>query len=262
MEANIISSYPRLKLSYRRDVERRLHELLWLLKTRYTNIKFLGEKPVNPSRLFSTQKYLESDKLGIVLRSILFHGYNAPIIVIRGYKSRLYVLDGHHRARVSLWLRISVNSFILDIPDYRRDDAVLIKDMELINPPNTPSIPLVMIWRHMANTIHSLEKIHGKTAIIWKERIPIEKLIATQKIIQSRITEKYILDEPILVYDYKNEKYVIDGHTRTCTNLLLGRKHVDAIVFSFEEKIGLLSTSERLGKPRFTMEFCKPCKWV
>lgn len=260
MEASIISSYPRLRLSRRRDVERRLHELLWLLKTLYTNVKFLGEKPINPSQLYSTQKFLESDKLGIVLRSMLLHGYNAPIIVIRGWKSKLYVLDGHHRARVSLWLRISINSFILDIPDYRRNDAVLIKDMELVNPPDTPSAPLIKIWRHMANTIYSLEKIHEKTAIIWKEKIPINELIATQKIVQSQIREKNILDEPILVYDYNNEKYVIDGHTRTCTNLFLGREIVDAVVFSFDEKIGLLYTSDKLGKPRFTIEFCKPCR--
>lgn len=260
MEANTISSYPRLKLSHRRDVERRLHELLWLLKTLYTNIGFFGEKPVNPSQLYSTQRFLESDKLGIVLRSMLFHGYNAPIIVIRGWKSKLYVLDGHHRTRVSLWLRISINSFIIDIPDYRRDDAILIKDMELVNPPNAPTASLIRIWRHMANTIYFLEKIHGKTAIVWKEKIPISELIATQKIIQSRIREKHILDVPILVYNYNNEKYVVDGHTRTCTNLLLGRETVNAVVFSFDERIGLLYTSEKIGKPRFTIEFCKQCE--
>jgi hypothetical protein len=239
----------RLRLSTRRDVERRVHELIWILRDKYRDIRLVGERVFNPLNLYSTQKYLESDKLGLVLRETLFHGYNAPVIVIRGKASRYYVVDGHHRVRVMLWLGQGVKGFLLDIPGYEPQYSTRINNIELINPPEKVSSPIINTWKHMVNIIHFLEKKHGRIAYVWREKILIEKLVPTEKIIGARIES--LVDEPILVYKYNNKYYVIDGHNRVYKAMLNGVKQVDAVVFTLNTRIGIIETAERIGLKSF-----------
>ncbi|ABN69310.1 ParB domain protein nuclease [Staphylothermus marinus F1] len=245
----------RLRLSSRRDVERRLREIIWILKDKYKTIQYIGEKTLDPITLYSTQKYLESDKMGLVLKEVLFHGYDSPIIVIRGSMSRYYIIDGHHRARVMLWLRRRVKSLILNIPGYKPRVSIPIWEIELFNPLEKISSWL-NTWRHMVNIIHFIEKKHGGIAYIWKDKLVIRELITTQKIVPP--PSRKIVEEPILVYNYNKEYYVIDGHTRACTKLLRGEESILSVVFTLEKKIGLVDTAIRLGKQKFSGEICSP----
>ncbi|ADI31752.1 ParB N-terminal domain-containing protein [Staphylothermus hellenicus] len=253
----------RLRLSSRRDVERRLREIIWILKDKHKTIHYIGEKTLDPTTLYSTQKYLESDKMGLVLREVLFHGYDSPIIVIRGIMSRYYIIDGHHRARVMLWLRRKVKSLILNIPDYKPRVSVPIWEIELLNPPEKISSWL-NTWRHIANIIRFIEKKHGGIAYVWKDKLVIKELISTQKIVPAH--PRKIVEEPILVYNYSKDYYVIDGHTRACTKLLRGEETILSVVFTLEKKIGLIDTAIKLGKQRFSEEICSrlspPCHSV
>jgi len=245
----------RLRLSTRRDVERRLHEIIWILRDKYRVIRFVGERRIDPYTLFSTQKYLESDKLGLVLREVLYSGYYAPIIVVRGKNARYYIIDGHHRARVYLWIRTKINSFILDIPEYEPREKYHIWEIDLINP-NEPIPVWLSIWKHMVNIIHFLEKKHSRVARVWKEKLLIKKLLPTEKIYYREMPSE--IREPILVYHYDNRYYVIDGHNRVCSKLLKGMEDIEAIVFTLDTMIGLVKTAEKIGLREFSFETCRP----
>ncbi len=250
------SSIKRLRLATRRDAERRLHEIYWLMKQSYTNIIVEGERILDPFNLYTTQEYLESDKLGLVLRETLLHGYNVPIIVVRGRVGRLYILDGHHRARVATWLRSMIKAYILNIPGYHKPWAKPITSIKTINPPITIDDPVLNTWRHIVNIISFIEQSHNKTPRLWMDKLKITNLYATQQLLEHSIPEK-IIDEPILVYLVNNEYYVIDGHTRACLKLINGEESIRSLVFTIGETIGIIETAKLIGKPRISIDYCR-----
>lgn len=244
----------RLRLDTRRDIERRIPFILRYLGREYT-VKLVGYRRLDPLRLYSTESALESDKLGLVLRAVLYEGYDAPIIAILGYGGRLYIYDGHHRSRVYLWLERLVDAYLIEARGYRPRISIPLAKTPVINPPQRPSGE-VSVWMHMVNVIFFLERRHNILARVWRERIPVERLHATQPLAKP-VTKPYDkATPPILAYWFDGEYYVVDGHTRVCSALLSGRTHVDAIVFTLHKKIGLIRTSEALGKPRFSKEYC------
>ena len=248
------SSLKRLKLIEERIVERRLYEIKRLLSRQYS-VRFIGKKSLRPDILYSTESSLESDKLGLVLKSILFDKYYAPIIVIRGKHGKLYILDGHHRARVYLWLRELVDAYLLEALAYTPRVSVPLRDIAIVNPPVNVGEPYRTL-RHMVNIIHFLEKRHGLIARVWRERIYIHSLYATQSIVRMMERSSKEPSIPPLIYRYKNEYYVLDGHSRICAIMLSGWDMVDSIVFTLSREIGLIKTCYALGKPKFTKEFC------
>ena len=252
------SSLKRLKLIEERIVERRLYEIKRLLSRQYS-VRFIGKKSLRPDILYSTESSLESDKLGLVLKSILFDKYYAPIIVIRGKHGRLYILDGHHRARVYLWLRELVDAYLLEALAYTPRVSVPLRDIAIVNPPVNIGEPYRTL-RHMVNIIYFLEQRQGLLARVWRERIYIHSLYATQSIVRARGEFSEELKIPPLIYRYKDEYYVVDGHSRICSILLSGWDMVDTIVFTLFKEIGLIKTCYALGKPRFTKDFCTRSK--
>ncbi len=251
----------RLRLATRRDVERRLHELYWILREIYRgDIIVEGEKTLDPGNLYTTQPSIESDKLGLVLRKTLLEGYSVPIIVVRGYKGYLYILDGHHRARIALWLRLLVKAYVLNIPLYKpRLRSLPIKMIEFVNPPETVYDPVINTWRHMVNIIHFIEKKHGLIAYVTRNRLNLEELYATQKTITPKYIPPGILNEPILVYRYGGEHYIVDGHTRACIKLLLyNTGDIEVVEFTLDDKrIGLIDSAIKIGKPRLSRDWCR-----
>ncbi len=244
----------RLRLIEEHMVERRLYEIKRLLSRRYS-VRFIGRKSLCPDILYSTESSLESDKLGLVLKAILFDKYYAPIIVVRGSHGRLYILDGHHRARVYLWLRELVDAYLLEALAYSPRVSVPLKDIAIVNPPVNLGEPYRTL-RHMVNIIHFLEQRHGLLARVWRERIYIYRLYATQQIVRIKKGSPETLWIPPLIYRYRDEYYVVDGHSRICSLLLSGTNIVDSIVFTLSREIGLIRTSKTLGSPRFTEVFC------
>ncbi len=236
-------------------MERRLHEIYWLLKQIYGDIIVEGEKILNPAGLYTTQRYLESDKLGIVFRETLLYGYNAPIIVVRGRHGRFYIIDGHHRAKVALWIRSLVKAFVLNIPSYHRGSAVPISAIKVINPPNTVHEPIIDTWRHMVNIISFLERKHSRTPRVWFETLEITSLYATQPYV-SHMIPKDIFREPILVYEHMGEYYVIDGHTRACARLMSGEEKAESVVFTLNEEIGIMKSAVKIGMPIIDRDYC------
>ncbi len=252
-----MSSSNRLRLSTRRDIERRLYELYWLLRNEYPDIRVEGEKTLDPYMLYTTQLFLESDKLGVVLKKTLLEGYNVPIIVIRGSMGRLYILDGHHRARVALWLRTLVKAYVLNTPRYKpRLETIPLTRIEFINPPISVEDPVINLWRHMVNIIHFLEKKHKRIAFVSRDKVELGKLYVTQKKPVIRKLPEQVLDEPILVYSYHGEYYLIDGHTRACLKLLNGSREVLAVAFTLNKAIGIMDTAKKLGYQRLTSTWC------
>ena len=244
----------RLSLIKEYMVEERLYDIKRLLSRKYS-VRFIGKKSLRPDILYSTESSLESDKLGLVLKAILFDKYYAPIIVIRGKEGKLYILDGHHRARVYLWLRELVDAYLLEALAYSPRVSVPLRDIDIVNPPVNIGEPYRTL-RHMVNIIHFLEQRQGLLARVWRERIYIHNLYATQPIV--RVREKFPeeLKIPPLIYRYKDEYYVVDGHSRICSILLAGWDMVDSIVFTFTKEIGLMKTCHTLGMPKFTIDFC------
>ena len=250
------SSRPtRLRLATRRDIERRLHEIFWLLRQKYTGIFVEGEKLVNPWTLYSTQKYLESDKLGLVLRETLLNNYDPPIIVVRGRGGRKYVIDGHHRARIALWLRENIRAYVLNIPLYKPQLEIPIYGLEFIHPVQHIGDPIISLWMHMVDVVRLFEKIHGAIAKITLREISISELIITQPEIHVHKVNA-CLGEPILIYEYMEKYYIVDGHTRACIHYRLGNKTIRSIVFTLGKQIGLIKTAESLGNRKISERTC------
>ncbi len=248
-------AFSRLKLDTWRDIERRIPYIIKFLSRDYT-LRFAGKRRLNPRRLYSTESGLESDKLGIVLKAMLYEGYDAPIIAILGYMGRLYIFDGHHRSRVSLWLDKLVDAYLIEAPSYKPRIMIPLKDTPIVNPPVTPNDPAAATWKHMINIIGFLEARHKSIAKLWREQVSIGNLIATQPLAKP-VTKLYGPDvPPVLVYKYYDKYYVVDGHTRVCAALLSGCNKVEAIVFTLNKPIGLIETSKYFGEPRFTSSYC------
>ncbi|MEM0003865.1 MAG: chromosome partitioning protein ParB [Desulfurococcaceae archaeon] len=216
---------------------------------------FLGQRVYDPRTLLLTQEYLESDKLALVLRSVLFEGYNVPIIVITGKNGKHFVVDGHHRVLVYAWLRRRVLGYTLLIPKYSPRVARTLLEVNVINPINTPVE--LFCWRHIVNTTRFIEKQHGILAEVWFEEIPITKLKPTEPPIHgSPKPHESSLNCPILVYKLNNEYYVIDGHHRVCVKLLAGEKNISSLVFTLGKEIGLVRTARTIGCIEFNEEYC------
>ncbi|MEM4435764.1 MAG: nuclease [Thermosphaera sp.] len=250
-----MSRSERLRLSDRRDIERRTLEIASILRERGYTPVVMGEFIVDPLELKTTQTHIESDKLGLVLKKTLFEKYSAPIVVVVGKNATKYIIDGHHRALVSLWLRQPVKAFLINTPAYIPGFSTSLHKVKFINPADTPRE--LMVWRHMVNTIHFLEEVHDLIAHLWFEDIKLTELKPTQRLVDAMAGVQAIVDEPILVYNYRGSYYVVDGHKRVCKNLLLDRERILAIVFTLDgAKIGIVERAEIIGDI-FTKEACR-----
>jgi len=253
-------SLSRLKLATRRDVERRVGELVEFYRETYGSALFIGERTYYPRELVLTQSHIESDKLGLVLRSVLFEAYRVPIIVVTGEKNKHYVVDGHHRVIVYSWLDWRIPGYTIIVPGYKPRIEKNIIEVESINPQDTP-IEL-SCWRHIVNTIRFFEKQYGILARVWLENLRVAQLKPTEPPIRDPSPHPSSQYCPILVYKYISEYYVVDGHHRVCFKLVQGENTIQSIVFTLEnQEVGLIKTARRLGHAYFTLEYCgKPVK--
>lgn len=250
-----MDSASRLRLASRRDVERRVVELLDFYRSEYGSCVFIGERSYTPHNLYFSQSYVESDKLGLVLKAVLFNGYRVPIIVVVGDKATQYVVDGHHRSIVYAWLGWRIPGLTIIVPKYKPRLMKTILDLELLNPPDTPSE--LACWRHIVNTVRFLEKQHGLYARIWLESIDIGKLKPTEPPIISPRPHPTSLHCPILVYKYGEDYYVVDGHHRVCLKLLEHSESIPALVFTIGgREIGLIRTARRINQREFNASYC------
>ncbi len=257
----IIHNLPlRLHLSTYKDSIKKLHEIIDLLGMKYSGIRYIGIKELDPLNLYATQSVLESDKLGLVLYLVLFKEYEVPAIIVYNNRGEYYILDGHHRARVYVWLRKKLPAHFIYVPAYKPRISNPLCVADVINPPSgTPEEILPL--RHMVNTIVFLEKMHGIIARVWKEELLVKVLKPTQPPSEIlRIHDEIYSLLPILVYDYLGSKYVVDGHKRTCKALLRGIDRVKAITFTLHTYIGLIRVGEHIGYDSFDEKYCRAQK--
>jgi hypothetical protein len=250
-----ISSTSRLKLATRRDVERRLWDIIELYKGIFGEAFFLGERVYEPTELTLTQEYVESDKLALVLKSALLEGYTAPIIVVMNRSGNRYVVDGHHRTIVSAWLRRKIAGYVILVPNYTPRISRSLLEVDTINPPDTPL--QLSCWRHAVNVIRFLEKQHGTVAWTWLEKLPVKALKPTEPPLGLFLPGPMQHDCPILVYAMGSEYYVVDGHHRVCSALAARVEKMPALVFTLENReIGLIKTARKLGYACFDSDYC------
>lgn len=248
-------SHDRLKLSDRRDVDRKVVHVLSILRMKGINPVIMGEGFVDPFELYTTQTHIEADKLGLVLQKTLFEAYDVPIIVLIGKHAYKYIIDGHHRALVHLWVRKNVRAVLINAPGYSPPYSIPLYKIKCINPVNTPSH--LLIWRHMVNTIHFLEELHGRVARVWFEKIKVDKLKPTQMLLGGKPGKEVKVEEPILVYLSNSSYYVVDGHKRVCLSIVNKREEIPSIVFTLDGlEIGIVKQAQAIGAS-FSEESCK-----
>lgn len=248
----------RLKLATRREVDLRLERLISFYREIFDYVLFIGERLLDPVNLYFTQDYLESDKLALVLKAMLLEGYNAPIITVIDETGSRYIVDGHHRTLVAAWLGRKINSYVIIIPKYKPRTRKTIHDIDLVNPHDTPLE--IICWRHMVNIVRFLERQHRSIARVWLEKLPLELLRPTEMpaySISGERTHSTGLECPILVYKYRDEYFVLDGHHRVCYLRDLGEKEIPSILVSLDSiEIGIVKTARKLGYRSFTVEYC------
>lgn len=255
MPAKSTGSSNRLNLATRDDVVRRFRELTDFYKLLYKTVVIAGERTLDPSTLYLTQAYLESDKLGLVLRETLLRGYDAPIIAVRGVDG-VYVLDGHHRVLVNAWLGKSIVALTLFIPEYKPKIKLSLLDVDVINLGETRGD--LSTWKHIVNIIHFIEKHHKKLAKAWFQEVKIDTLVPTQPVLGDETSRTAHQDEPpILCYLYEGLCYVLDGHHRVCEALLEHKSTMNALVFTLGIEIGTLKTSRKIGLKKFDIDYCQ-----
>ena len=189
-----MSSHDRLKLSDRRDVDRKVLHVLSILKMKGFSPVIMGEGFVDPFELYTTQTHIEADKLGLVLQKTSFEAYDVPIIVLIGEHAYKYIIDGHHGALVHLWMRRKVRAVLINAPGYSPPYSIPLYKIKCVNPANTPSY--LLTWRHMVNTIHFLEELHGRVARVWFEKIKVDKLKPTQMLLGENRVKRLKLKNP------------------------------------------------------------------
>lgn len=197
--------------------------------------------------LLATEPYLEAEKLAVVYKKIVQESYDVPIITVRkGNKS--YVIDGHHRC-FSKWLlnqecisSYEIQNELFKPPWWSRNvvDIPMIKTGE--------SIEEIKDWVTCMDILEYLRRIHGINFKLIPMKLEVEKLTPTQypqKIISSRTPSK----APILVLEYKERFYIIDGHTRTYYAFKKGERYIDALVLVPMKEVtpGIVLHSKKLG---------------
>jgi len=250
-----LSSHNRLKLSDRRDVERKTLHTLSLLNMKNLSPVIMGEGFVNPFELYTTQTHIEADKLGLVLQKTLFESYDVPIIVVIGKNAYKYIIDGHHRALVSLWMRKHVRAVLINAAGYQPVFSTPLYKIKFVNPVDTPES--LLTWRHMVNTIHFLEELHGRIARVWFENVRLDVLKPTQMLLGGSLNKEVKIEEPILVYRINHSYYVLDGHKRVCLSLLNKHKIIPSVVFTLDDlEIGIVRQAQII-RESFSEESCK-----
>lgn len=101
----------------------------------------------------------------------------------------------------------------------------------------------------------TIEKVHGVSTLIKKEKVEIARLIPTQSKVyadelKGRIEEiKRGLAEPIVVVEKDSRLYLVDGHHRVVAAMKLGIKELDAYIILVPPNIelGFEKLVKRLG---------------
>lgn len=242
-----------VRLSDEEYVSRLLAGLLERFSKRYSfSVRYAGLRRISPGILYSTEPFLESEKLGAVLVASLYHGYRVPIIVVLS-GGRMYIYDGHHRARVYHWLRKSIEAHVVYAGGYRPRVAVELPWTPIVNREAGVPEPLRSI-RHAVNIIWFLERTHRVSASLWRGRVAVDEIYATQPMVE-RLTGCRWWPPPLLYY-YDRKHYVLDGHKRICCRIARGEREVDAILFTLGEEIGIMRTSRSYRRP--IAELCPP----
>lgn len=106
----------------------------------------------------------------------------------------------------------------------------------------TKLITVQDLEQRFQNVKKSLELIYDLEFPIRKEKLDINNLIPTQpflekeklkRVIKKSINENYYV--PIIAMEHRGEFYIIDGHHRTYTSFILGKKEIDAIIMKFPD---------------------------
>jgi len=88
----------------------------------------------------------------------------------------------------------------------------------------------------------SISLVHGVPTRISATHVPLDQVYATEEylergklgvVLRKSIIEKYYV--PIIVIRQDLDYYIIDGHHRAYTQMLLGKNYIDALLIKFDE---------------------------
>lgn len=227
---------------------KRLHDILCSYKLLYGRTFEFYKTRAKIEELYATEPYLESEKLTVVYMKMMKEKYDIPIITVRK-NSKLYIIDGHHRC-FSKWLLRGEYIVTYEIVN------------ELFRPPSWTReilyIPMIKTGEHIEEDIKSwmrnfdilehFRRIHNVNFRLIPMSVEIDQLIPTQY--PQRIVKiSTASNVPILVLNYKNNLYIIDGHTRAYYVYKNGFQKINALVLipTKDIELGIVSYSKKLG---------------
>lgn len=210
----------------------------------------LEKVPVD--RLFPTEDFLENDKLALVFMKMVDEGYDVPIIAAeRG--NDFFVLDGHHRSYIARkLLRKSIMAHVLKFPGdatYRDLVKLSLDDLPIKEAVKIDDM-ILRAWQRTLSILKHYEIMYGIPFFMNVERVFLRDLVATQTYVSRKQIEaiKEVL-VPIVVVEYKERFYILDGHARACKAKKMDLKWIRCTVLvpAAPLDFGIVKTANEMG---------------
>jgi ParB-like chromosome segregation protein Spo0J len=183
---------------------------------------------------------------------IIEENYDVPIIAVEREED-YYVLDGHHRAYISVKTRKkTIKSLILRFPrgsNYREVPKSSLEDMPIreIAP---PSNVILAAWARILNILKHYEALYHMHFYMRREKILLRNLSPTEpELLKSQIKAINKLLVPITCVKREDKYYVLDGHARCLRARQLGLESIEAIVLfpQIPVNFGIVRTAKEMG---------------
>ena len=236
-----------IELASWNDVQRRVYNDKRSLEMVYSVVLEVNVEDVPLERLYSTEDFLENDKLALVFMKVLTEDYNVPIIVVKRDED-YFVIDGHHRAYIFKKLqRKTIGAYVLKFPKGKcyRDvpkwslEEMPIKDIGEIED------SILRTWGQILTVMKYYEALHHVPFYLSQEEINLDGLVPTQSLVKkSQLGSIKELRVPIACIEHKGKYYILDGHARSLRAKQLGNKSIQAIILSPKMQIdyGIVKT--------------------
>ena len=225
MTVRVVSSY--------KEAFERLKSIIRSFEQIYSVKLSYIETSISFPKLYATEKFLELEKLAIVLKKTLIENYDLPIVAITT-GSEYFVIDGHHRCYAKyISGHSSVKAFRIFFKNYYPRFKYTWNSMEIIT--TNEHLPREYdYWKTIVKYVEYYRRIYGKSVLVKYGRVYTDELVPTQPFIEKSkvrtLMKEREFTNPIVVLEFGGKYYIVDGHARAYIAHIRGKESIEAVV--------------------------------